>query len=359
MINNKLFSISSRSYISSSSGSYSISNIFLLSSISSALLLSSISCVGADIQFLSVGDWGGAALGGYHLKNAQNTAVSMYKFINNTNSKFVINTGDNFYYCGIQNINDTQITEDYIALFGHINLPWYNCLGNHDYGFKPEVQLELSSIIKNWIMDDRYYWHKLTYDAATVNLIALDTNPCISDYRGNDRSKWDPCNFEFPTCGPVPGECFFHQNILTQDCQSQLDWFKQTLDKIPADEWVIVFGHHRAEEINVADFQSLLDRPNVHLYLNGHVHSLQYYSVNGQPKYITTGAGCMVVPNIDLHLKVPTKNKNVHDIWVKTVTGYTTHTISGNKLTTEFRDITNNLIYSFDVVKDEYHAVKE
>jgi hypothetical protein len=49
---------------------------------------------------------------------------------------------------------------------------------------------------------------------------------------------------------------------------------------------------------------------------------------------------------------VPTKNKNVHEIWVKTVTGFTTHTIKGNKLTTEFRDITDNLIYSFDVVKE-------
>jgi len=304
-----------------------------------------------DIHFISVGDWGAASLGGYHLKNAQNTAVSMYNIANSTNSQFVINTGDNFYYCGIQNISDPQITEDFVSLFGHINLPWYNCLGNHDYGFKPESQLALSSVIKNWIMDDRYYSHKLVYGETIINLIALDTNPCVADYRGNDRAKWDPCNFEFPTCGPIPGECFFHQNILAQNCQPQLQWFKDTISKIPNNEWIIVFGHHRAEEINVEDFQSILDSPNIHLYLNGHVHSLQYYSINSNAKYMTTGAGSMVVPDADQYLKVPNKNKNVHDIWDRTITGYTTHKISGNTLITEFRDVSNNILYSFSVIK--------
>jgi len=315
------------------------------------LSLAFISLVCADIHFLSVGDWGGAALGGYHLKNAQNTAVSMFQFTNSTNSKFVINTGDNFYYCGIQNISDPQITEDYVALFSHVDLPWYNCLGNHDYGFKPEAQLELPGVIKNWIMDSRYYWHKLVYDEATVNLIALDTNPCVADYRGNDRAKWDPCNFEFPTCGPMPGECFFHQNILAQECQPQLDWFKEALDKIPADEWVIIFGHHRAEEINVADFQSLLDSSKVHLYLNGHVHSLQHYAINGQAKYITSGAGSMVVPTAAMYMKVFHPKNNVREVWDKTITGYTVHTISGNTLTTNFLDTNNNILHSFTVSK--------
>jgi hypothetical protein len=308
--------------------------------------------LGSELNFISVGDWGGAALGGYHLKNAQNVALSMYKIANITSSKFIINTGDNFYYCGIQNTTDPQITEDYTSLFANIDLPWYNSLGNHDYGFKPEAQLELSKIIKNWIMDDRYYWHKLIYDEATINLIALDTNPCINDYRGNDRAKWDPCNYEFPTCGPNPGECFFHENIIAQQCKPQLLWLKDAISKIPKNEWIIIYGHHPAQEINAEDFQSLLDNPNIHLYLNGHVHSLQHYSINGNAKYITTGAGSMVVPDADLHLKVPTKNKNVNEIWGKPITGYTTHTIIGNKLTTHFRDGNNNIVYSFDVVKE-------
>jgi tartrate-resistant acid phosphatase type 5 len=302
-----------------------------------------------DIQFISVGDWGGASLGSYHLKNVQNTANAMYTYINNTDTKFVINTGDNFYYCGIQNISDPQITEDFTNIFNQINIPWYNCLGNHDYGFKPEVQIELNSVIPNWIMDSRYYTKKLVYNQTTINLIVLDTNPCINDYRGNDKSKWDPCSNEFPTCSPVEGECFFHSNILEQECQPQLDWFKNVLDIIPSNEWVIVFGHHRAEQINAADFQSQLDRPNVHLYLNGHVHSLQHYAINGQPKYITSGAGSMVLHTMEKFHKKFNQFYNSRNMWSQMESGFTAHKISNNTLTTEFRNTDNKILYSFDV----------
>ena len=314
---------------------------------------------GEDINFISVGDWGGAALGGYHLKNVKNTVNAMSNFIDETDTKFVINTGDNFYYCGIQNISDPQITEDFTNVFNQINMPWYNCLGNHDYGFKPEVQIQLGSVISNWIMDSRYYWRKLVYNQTTVNLIVLDTNPCINDYRGNDKTKWDPCSDEFPTCSPVDGECFFHSNILEQECQPQLDWFKTVLDTIPSNEWVIVFGHHRAEQIDVADFQSQLDRPNVHLYLNGHVHSLQHYSVNGQSKYITTGAGCMVIHNMDKFHKKINWFHNVHNMWTQMKSGFAAHKLSNNKLTTEFRNIDNKILYSFDIIHNVNLNIKK
>ena len=57
-----------------------------------------------DINILSVGDWGSAALGGYHLKNAENTANAMKIYASEYKPKLVLNTGDNFYYCGIQNM---------------------------------------------------------------------------------------------------------------------------------------------------------------------------------------------------------------------------------------------------------------
>ena len=69
----------------------------------------------ASVEFLSVGDWGSASLGGYHLHNAAGTAAAMKTYISNDVSgvEFILNTGDNFYYCGIQNTSDPQITEDY------------------------------------------------------------------------------------------------------------------------------------------------------------------------------------------------------------------------------------------------------
>jgi hypothetical protein len=76
------------------------------------------------------------------------------------------------------------------------------------------------------------------------------------------------------------------------------------------------------------------------LYLNGHNHNLEHYEINGQAKYMTTGAGGMVVigrahghghgdddddDDDDTHTTMVTKS-----IWSKVVTGYTSHTFTNN-----------------------------
>jgi hypothetical protein len=329
----------------------------------------------SGVEFLSVGDWGSASLGGYHLRNAEGTAAAMKAYIANAKGgggvAFVLNTGDNFYYCGIQNTSDPQISEDYSALFGGMGVPWYQSLGNHDYGFSPEAQLLLNETIPEWIMDDRYYHRRieLPRDSGTgiiVNIIVLDTNPCVKDYRGTDRRRWDPCGTQYPDCSPIAEPCRFHENILSQDCDTQLLWAKGVFASIPEDEWIFVVGHHKADEINVADFQTtILDDPRVHLYLNGHTHNLEHYSVNSQAKYMTTGAGGMVIigdnrkPGFhDESSSLYTRRRRngtkplVKSLWSKVVTGFTSHVFNdaGNTLTTYYWDVRQNKsIYSFDV----------
>jgi hypothetical protein len=326
----------------------------------------------STVEFISVGDWGSASLGGYHLRNAEGTAEAMKTYIANSKNSggsgssdgvaFVLNTGDNFYYCGIQNTSDPQISEDYTSLFGGMGVPWYHSLGNHDYGFSPEAQLLLNETIPEWIMDDRYYHRRIELPRDSgmgtgiiVNIIVLDTNPCVRDYRGTNRRLWDPCGTQYPDCSPIAEPCRFHENILSQDCDTQLSWAKNVFANIPDGEWVFVIGHHKAEEVNVANFQTtILDNPRVHLYLNGHNHNLEHYSVNGQAKYITTGAGGMVIIGGDERLKIRrnTTKPVVKSLWSKVVTGFTSHIFddAGTTLTTYFWDIKQNKsIYSFDV----------
>jgi tartrate-resistant acid phosphatase type 5 len=314
-----------------------------------------------DVHILSVGDWGSAALGGYHLKNAQNTAAAMQSYVKANTPRLVLNTGDNFYYCGIQNGSDPQINEDFVGLFGSIQLPWYSILGNHDYGFNPDAQLWLNQTIPNWVMDARYYHRRADLNNGLVlNVIALDTNPCVADYRGNDRAKWDPCGLQYPTCEPVPDVCRFHENIVQQNCTAQLAWFRATLDSIDADnEWVFVLGHHKADEINVENFQALISDPRVHLYLNGHTHNLEHYSIHNDPKYMTTGAGGMVIiggngGNGDNTNRANHTNHTVgRSIWSKVVTGFTSHTFTANNnnnyssVVTEFWDTEQNVMHNF------------
>jgi hypothetical protein len=318
-----------------------------------------------DIRILSVGDWGSAALGGYHLRNAENTADAMKIYASEYKPKLVLNTGDNFYYCGIHNTSDPQISTDYVELFGNIGLPWYNTLGNHDYGFNPDAQLALNETIPTWNMDARYYHKRVVLDvneSLVLNIIVLDTNPCIADYRGDDRAKWDPCSIQYPTCAPMEGECMFHQNIIQQDCKTQLDWFNATLSNInPAgNEWVFVLGHHKADEIDVEDFQDILSSNRVHLYLNGHNHNLEHYSIDGQAKYITTGAGGMVIiGGVKLHKTAINfakghghhQDHQVKSVWNKVVTGFTSHTFidKGTKVKTEYWDTNQNMLYDFTI----------
>ena len=324
-----------------------------------------------DITMLSVGDWGSASLGGYHLRNAQSTSYAMKIYASEYKPKLVLSTGDNFYYCGIQNTSDPQINTDYVELFGNIGIPWYNALGNHDYGFNPDAQLELNQTIPQWIMDNRYYHSRVILDSdnnnknnasLVINIIVLDTNPCVNDYRGEDRAKWDPCSFQYPTCAPAQGECLFHENIIAQDCKTQLEWFNATLSDIPSDEWVFVIGHHKADEIDVEDFQTLLDSNRVHLYLNGHNHNLEHYSINQQAKYMTTGAGGMVIiganghTNVKLHgesSEFKHRNHDFKSIWSKIITGFSSHTFTerGTKVRTDFWDVNQNVLYSFTITR--------
>lgn len=357
--------------------------IFILAVFSKLVLSNKVNVVDT-YSFLSLGDWGGYILNGYHAKNVIAVANACYNVASKNNVNMVLNTGDNFYYCGIQNITDYQIKKDYIDIFSKLNIPWYNTLGNHDYGYNVSAQLDLNKVIKNWIMDDRYYYRRITMnntmnvavnDMNAIHLIVLDTNPCVSGYRGNNRKLWDPCGEKYPTCSinhgndTFEGECKFHQNIIKQDCIKQFNWFSETIYNIMLNynvdkEWIIVMGHHPIDEIDIGDFIKIINSDIVDLYINGHKHELQHYSINGTSKYITTGAGSMVKPAsggdddsqvIDLFDETMSvagiRNKTKEILWSEKITGLTMHSIFNNTLLTEFLDIHSRVIYNFTISK--------
>lgn len=113
--------------------------------------------------------------------------------------------------------------------------------------------------------------------------------------------------------------------IISQNCSKQLEWFRRFVDSIHKDEWIIVIGHHRAEQIDNMDFQKVLDNHKINLYINGHVHSLEHYNINGLNKYITSSSGCIVYPPFVHHKK---------KIWHVDYSGFTGHNLFGNILIT-------------------------
>ena len=81
---------------------------------------------------------------------------------------------------------------------------------------------------------------------------------------------------------------------LFSDCATVMLACLLRLAAIPKDDWVIVVGHHPADEIDVEDFTSAMQEHGFDLYLNGHAHTLTHYAVDGNDAYVTTGAGAMV-----------------------------------------------------------------
>lgn len=255
-------------------------------------------------SFLTLGDWGGAATKPEYAANVELVAAQLVKTANSAHAKFILNLGDSFYWCGITSTSDAQIAKDFTGPFGAMpTIPWYGVLGNHGYGYSADAQVQYSQVNPQWVMPSRYYTKRIKVDKTTktyISFIFLDTSPCVKMYRGTNQRNYDPCGTQMPTCSPLAtnddfeGKCDFHANIMTQSCDAQYTWFQRTLNAVPKDDWLIVVGHHPADEINVKDFTSLMQKRGFSMYFNGHAHTLTQYQVDGSGAYVTSGAGSLV-----------------------------------------------------------------
>merc|ERR1719253_1314220 len=328
---------------------------------------------GAPYSFITLGDWGGEDLGSYFPQTVDAVAAQMGKTADANPIKFIFNVGDNYYWCGIKNTSDPQITADYLNVYtaSSLQVPWYSTLGNHDYGYNPEAQIRFTYVdpTKRWYMPARYYSKRLQLsDTQYLTFIVMDTSPCIAHYRSDNASHWGACSSAFPSCGPIDkGPCRFHENIMGQECRIQLAWFKWTLRNTPKGDWLVVMGHHPAEEIDVEDFVTSMQERGFDLYLNGHAHILEQYTVNGQGTFLTSGAGALVKTldqETDEHVAEPSGlspgipktggfGHVYQKVWKEAVAGFTLHTFNEDfsELKTEFIDAAGQVLRTFTIRK--------
>jgi hypothetical protein len=101
----------------------------ILPSVISALLI--VGAQAANFAFLSIGDWGGAALDQQASDNVYAVSAQMATTAAASSAQFIVNTGDNFYWCGIQNTSDFQISVDFEKPYANaaLQVPWYSALG--------------------------------------------------------------------------------------------------------------------------------------------------------------------------------------------------------------------------------------
>lgn len=220
---------------------------------------------------------------------------------------------------------------------------------------------------KTWFIPERYYTQRIHLEGSHyLSLIVLDTSPCVSGYRSDNVSLWDPCFTKYPTCSIMntdddfEGPCKFHENILSQNCIAQYNWLQSTLMAVPRDDWLVVVGHHPIDEVDVKDFTSLIQNRGFALYLNGHTHLMNQYTLDGAGSYVTTGAGSMV-PTVDQQHPVTAQKvqgtpslKSAYEhtyqtICTNKVAGFTAHTFNEDftQLTTTFYNNAGGIVNQF------------
>ena len=236
------------------------------------------------VSFVTLGDWGGAGVEADHKTAELSVAAQLAISATALSAQFVINVGDNFYHYGVKSKNDTQWKTTFENVYKEksMMIPWYSILGNHDYGYNPEAQVNYKSPnVNRWVMPGRY-WHKRVQIGTStqwISFVFVDSSPCQQVYRSSDNTGWDPCGASDTHKGYK--DCKFHANILLQKCDKQLAWLKPVVKAIPADDWKIAVSHAPFDQLDVEDLTAVFQKAKFDMYLNGHVHNLAHYELDG------------------------------------------------------------------------------
>ncbi|XP_078371357.1 tartrate-resistant acid phosphatase type 5-like [Oculina patagonica] len=221
-----------------------------------------------ELRFLVVGDWGGMPVWPY--TTPYETAVSrgMGKTAEKLQTQFTVALGDNFYFTGVQNVDDKRFQETFEDVFTAKSLmtPWYFCAGNHDHYGNVSAQIAYSSRSKRWNFPNFYYtksW-KIPGSDKDLQLVLIDT-VLLCGNSGDDELHAQPE-------GPESIE----------DAEDQWDWLESTLRSSTA-HYLIVGGHfpvwsiaeHGPTTCLVERLRPMLQKYHVTAYISGHDHSLQ------------------------------------------------------------------------------------
>jgi hypothetical protein len=160
----------------------------------------------------------------------------------------------------------------------------YAIPGNHDYQRMPEsklaAELEYAKTgMSRWTMPSLWYSFEFPKDKPLVTVIALDSNVPKAD------GTWDSgVNF----------------TLTPAQYAEQLVWLKAELERSRTTPFLIVMGHHPVFSNGlhgdtptlVRDWEPLLRKHRVHLYLAGHDHDMQHIEFAGHPtSFVLSGGG--------------------------------------------------------------------
>jgi hypothetical protein len=283
-------------------------------------------------QLLILGDWG------YEDFTAQGSvAGAMQRYVREHGIKTdaLLMLGDNWYGPlpgGAESERwKTQFEEMYPKSV--FDCPAYAIFGNHDYQRMPEskVDAELEYAKKagtRWTLPSQWYRFEFPAKKPLVTVIALDSN------------------VPHPEGPQAKGVNF----TLTAEQQAeQLAWLKSELEKPLRTPFLIVMGHHPIysngphgdHKVLMADWEPLLRKHKVHMYLAGHDHDMQHLEFEGHPtSFVLSGGG-----GADLYtLKIEEAQRGPY---ASKVYGFSRLEVTPELLRLEHLDETGRVIHGF------------
>jgi tartrate-resistant acid phosphatase type 5 len=234
-------------------------------------------------HLLMLGDWGTVAEPGQQISVAN--AMKGWASANSIRPDALLMLGDNFYGEMPDGVNSGRWIRQFEQMYPSSFFPGpaYAVLGNHDYetfrGNKVETELAYAKQSSRWTMPGHWYGVKLPKENPLLTLICLDSN--FPGSKGFDLWPWS--------------------FVLTrQQHDEQQRWLEAELEKPRSTPFLALVAHHplysngkhRDNPTLIAEWDSLLRRHKVDLYLSGHDHDLQHLEFKGHPtSFVISGGG--------------------------------------------------------------------
>uniref|UniRef100_A0A0K0EFI5 Tartrate-resistant acid phosphatase type 5 n=1 Tax=Strongyloides stercoralis TaxID=6248 RepID=A0A0K0EFI5_STRER len=250
------------------------------------------------LRFFLIGDIGGDPIYPYSSYAQRKVANAMNEFCIDKNYTFVINTGDNIYFNGVEHIFDTRFedTFEYVYDKDYLKMPFYMTFGNHDYLGNTEAQINYTNHSSKWTLPNYYYTinYKLKNN-TTIKFVMIDTIQLCGntiDVDGSSIISWLKSSHHDPS-GPPDVSL----------ANKQWEWIVNELEN-SRDNYLFVVGHYPVYSISehgptkclIDKLDPLLRMYNVTAYFAGHDHNLQDLLVHDEESntymsYVVSGAG--------------------------------------------------------------------
>ena len=308
------------------------------------------------LNFLAIGDWGGAPAPAYHTPGQRQAAEGMGKVAAELNAQFVLALGDNFYFSGVENAESARFehTWDKVYSAQSLQVPWYVIAGNHDHKGNVSAQIEYTAVdpSSRWQFPSLY--HKQSFKdegGVTMDVILIDTVQLCDMNQAADESVAGYFD-------PLPPKA----KDFSSASSDQWLWIENEMANSKAD-YLIVGGHfpvysvcqHGPTQTLIDHLKPLLDKYNAH-YLSGHDHCLNHFQ-EGQTNYVLTGLGdtcCYSTDNL-ANTAIPAgalkwyTGRGHKESW-KIIAGFTSFAADAQAMTITYHDGKGDVLFKADPV---------